>query len=250
MTVERKCNRNKKVDKQPRNITKKVKSNMTANNNKKPLQPLNEKQAEYIEAIKNNSIVICTGVWGSSKTYIPSIIAADLLVSKKIEKIVIARPTEGKGKSVGFGKGSFDEKMYNWCLPIIDNLKQRMGVGHYEAMLENGRIELLVLEQVKGRSWDDTFILVDESEDLEPTVAKSLVGRQGMNSTIVITGDVNQQDLKQNSGLQLLLEVSEDYNVPVARIDFDDWKYCVRSEEAKAWGMAFEKYEKEKGKIK
>lgn len=250
MTVERKCNRQAKVDKPIRNKTKKVKSDLAANNNKPPLQPLNEKQAEYIEAIKNNPITICTGVWGSSKTYIPSIIAADLLVSKKIEKLVIARPTEGKGKSVGFGKGSFDEKMYNWCLPIIDNLKQRMGFGHYEAMLENGRIELLVLEQVKGRSWDNTFLLVDECEDLEPTVAKSLVGRQGTNTTTVITGDINQQDLKQHSGLQLLLDVSRQYDVPVKHIDFNDWKYCVRSDEAKAWGMAFEKYEKEYGKIK
>lgn len=250
MTIERKCNRQAKVDKPIRNKTKKVKSDLAANNNKPPLQPLNEKQAEYIEAIKNNPITICTGVWGSSKTYIPSIIAADLLVSKKIEKLVIARPTEGKGKSVGFGKGSFDEKMYNWCLPIIDNLKQRMGFGHYEAMLENGRIELLVLEQVKGRSWDNTFLLVDECEDLEPTVAKSLVGRQGTNTTTVITGDINQQDLKQHSGLQLLLDVSSQYDVPVKHIDFNDWKYCVRSDEAKAWGMAFEKYEKEHGKIK
>ncbi|QHZ59875.1 PhoH-like phosphate starvation-inducible [Alteromonas phage vB_AmeM_PT11-V22] len=250
MTIERKCNRQAKTDKPIRNKTKKVKSDLAANNSRPPLQPLNQKQAEYIEAVKSSPITICTGVWGSSKTYIPSIIAADLLVSKKIEKIVIARPTEGKGKSVGFGKGSFDEKMTPWCLPIIDNLKQRMGIGHYEAMVENGRIELLVLEQVKGRSWDDAFILIDEAEDLEPTVAKSLVGRQGTNTTTVITGDINQQDLKSHSGLQLLLKVSEEFEVPVSLVDFNDWKYCVRSEEAKAWGMAFEKYENKYGKIK
>lgn len=250
MTIERKCNRQAKIDKPIRNKTKKVKSDLSANNNKRPLQPLNDKQAEYIEAIKNNSVVIAIGVWGSSKTYIPSVIASDLLMSKKIDKLVIARPAEGKGKSLGFFKGDKNMKLEGWVTPITETVIKRIGMGNFEMFLENGRIELLALEQVKGRSWDSCFILIDEAEDLEPTVAKSLVGRQGMNSTTVITGDINQQDLKHTSGLQILLDVSKEYEVPVSLINFDDWKYCVRSEEAKLWGMAFEKYEKEHGKIK
>ena len=183
-------------------------------------------------------------------TYIPSVIAADLLLSKQIEKIVLARPAEGKAKSVGYYKGTKDEKLSGWTAPITDTLKKRLGFGHYDAMVENGRIELLSLEQVKGRSWDNTFILVDEAEDLEPAVAKSLVGRQGVNSTTVITGDINQKDLKSYSGLELLLEVSKYGNIDLKVIDFDSWDYCVRSEESKAWGMAFEKYELQKGRVK
>lgn len=244
----RKENRNNKVDN--RRVTKKVKSDQVAQSTREPLLPLNDKQKEYIDAINKDSVIICTGVWGSSKTYIPSIMASDLLLSKKIEKFIIARPTEGKGKSVGFMKGSKDEKLAGWVAPIIDTVKKRVGIGNYEAYISNGRIELLALEQVKGRSWDDCFILIDEAEDLEPSVAKSLVGRQGVNSVTVITGDINQQDLKSSSGLQLLLTVSKEYGVPITHIDFDSWEYCVRSEEAKQWGMAFEKYEKEYGKIK
>lgn len=212
--------------------------------NRAPLVPMNDKQADYIKAIQEQACIICIGVWGSSKTYIPSVIAADWLLDKKIDKVIIARPAEGKGKSVGFLKGSKDEKMQPWCAPITDTMKERMGVGNFEAMLANGKIEQLALEHVKGRSWDNCLILVDEAEDLEPEVARSLVGRQGVNSVTIITGDLRQQDLKKNSGLQYLLDVAEFTSLPITLIDFDSWDYCVRSEEAKAWGMAFEKFDK------
>ena len=151
---------------------------------------------------------------------------------------------------MGFYKGTKDEKLSGWVAPIADVFKKRLGIGHYEAYVENGKIELLSLEQVKGRSWDNTFVIVDEAEDLAPEVAKSLVGRQGVNSITVVTGDIDQKDLKSYSGLELLLEVSKYGNINMSIIDFDKWEYCVRSQEAKAWGMAFEKYERRNGRVK
>lgn len=213
------------------------------------LQPMNQMQAEYIHAIYSTPVIICTGVWGSSKTFIPTVIAGDLLEDKQIEKIIIARPAEGKAKSVGFFKGDKNEKLSGWAAPILDTLKKRLGHSKVEYLLEKEIIELLALEQVKGRSWDNAFIIVDEAEDLEPEVAKSLVGRQGINSTIVITGDVNQKDLKSYSGLELLLEVAKYGDIDLAHIDFDSWDYCVRSPEARAWGEAFESYESERGRV-
>lgn len=218
----------------------------SAQQGRKPLLPLNERQKEYIEAIKTTSFIICTGVWGSSKSFIPATIAADMLMDKKIEKVIIARPNEGKGKTIGLLPGDKNEKLGIWCAPITDTMKKRMGDGHFNAMLANGRIELLNLEAVKGRSWDDTFCIIDEGEDIDPEVAKSLVGRQGQNSITVVTGDVAQQDLKRNSGLQYLLDVAKFAKLPISVIDFDSWEYCVRSEESKMWGMAFEAYEKRK----
>ena len=237
----------------PRKRTRKTRNGGVSQENKekyahtsstrKPLIPMNDKQKDYIKAVQEDACVICVGVWGSSKTFIPSVIASDWLMDKKIDKVIIARPAEGKGKSVGFLKGSKDEKMEPWCAPITNTMKERMGVAHFEAMLANGKIEQLSLEHVKGRSWDNCLILVDEAEDLDPEVAKSLVGRQGYNSTTVITGDLRQQDLKKNSGLQYLLDVAKHADIPVTLIDFDSWEYCVRSEEAKMWGKAFEAYE-------
>lgn len=223
------------------------KAKVSDNKDTRPLEPLNQRQAEYIYAIENYPVVICTGVWGSAKTYIPAVMAADMMLSKEINKIVIARPTEGKAKSVGFFKGTKDEKLEGWAAPVLDTLKKRLGPAFVEYLLEHGRIELLALEQVKGRSWDDTFILVDEAEDLEPATAKSLVGRQGINSKIVITGDINQKDLQSYSGLEMLLEVAKYGDIDMEVIDFDDWEYCVRSDESKAWGKAFELYEKDNG---
>lgn len=230
-------------------VTQESKEKFCAANghNRNPLVPMNDKQKDYIKAIQEQHCVICIGVWGSSKTFIPSVIASDWLMDKKIDKVIIARPAEGKGKSIGFLKGSKDEKMEPWCAPITETMKERMGVAHFEALVANGKIEQLSLEHVKGRSWDNAFILVDEAEDLEPEVAKSLVGRAGVNSVTVITGDLRQQDLKRNSGLQYLLDVAKYANLPIAMVDFDSWDYCVRSEEAKMWGMAFEQYD-ERGK--
>ncbi len=210
------------------------------------LVPMNKKQAEYINAIETQTVIICIGVWGSSKTYIPSIIASDWLLDKKIDKVVIARPNEGKGKSIGFLKGDKNEKLQAWTAPITDTMKQRLGASTYEAMLASGKIELLNLETVKGRSWDNCLVLCDEMEDVDVEVAKSLVGRQGLGTVTILTGDCRQQDLKSKSGLQYLIDVAEHCELPISIIDFDSWEYCVRSEEAKMWGRAFEQYEKEK----
>lgn len=225
-------------------MTKKVKTDMYRDT--APLKPMNDRQNDYIQAIKQNPVVICTGVWGSSKTYIPSVIACDMLLAKEIDRIIIARPNEGKGKTVGFLKGDLDQKMAVWTAPVTDTMKKRLGLGNFEAFVGNEKIVQLSLEHVKGRSWDNAFILVDESEDLDPDVAKSLVGRQGVNSTIVITGDIRQKDLKKSSGLEFLQMIAEKYELPIPIIDFDSWDHCVRSEEAKMWGKAFEDYENSK----
>lgn len=215
------------------------------------LEPLNKLQGVYMRAIISDPVVICTGVLGSAKTYIPTIIACDLLRDKKIQKIIVARPCEGKSKSAGFFKGSKNEKLEGWCTPVTDTMKKRLGQGNYEAYLANGRIELIALEQIKGRSFDDTFLIVDEAEDLEPAVAKSLVTRQGTNSTTVIAGDIAQKDIKNWSGLDVLLKVAPTcVGLRYSHIDFDSWDYCVRSDEAKSWGMGFEAYEREHGNIR
>lgn len=208
------------------------------------LEPLNKRQAEYINAIRVYDMTIAIGVLGSSKTYIPACIAAEMLCAKKVERIVVARPSEGRGKSVGFFKGTKDEKLSGWCAPITDVLIKQMGVVKYDYFLQNGQIDLLALEQVKGKSFNDTFVIVDEAEDLDPDVAKSLVTRIGLRSKLVITGDIAQQDMLKFSGLQLLLNVVSFNHMDVPIINFDSWDYCVRSPQAKAWGMGFEAYEK------
>ena len=147
-------------------------------------------------------------------------------------------------KGVGFFKGTKDEKLSGWCAPVTNTLIKRLGIVNYHVCLESGSIELLSLDQVKGRSEDDAFFIIDEAEDLKPAVAKSLVTRQGQRSIMVIAGDIAQQDLITYSGLQYLLDAAEYSSMPPAIINFESWDHCVRSEESRAWGMAFEQLEK------
>jgi phosphate starvation-inducible PhoH-like protein len=219
-------------------ITKKVKTDMAVD--RSPLKPMNPRQKQYINAINTSGVVICIGVLGSSKTYIPAVMAADQLLAGTIQHVVIARPAEGAGKSVGFFKGDKDEKLSGWCEPVTGTLRKRLGPTAYLAMLDSGKIELLALEQCKGRNFDYTFLIVDEAEDLDVAVAKSIVTRAGVGSTVVIAGDIAQQDIKTYSGLQYLLDANRYRRKPAPVIEFDLWEHCVRGEDAKDWGMAFE----------
>lgn len=207
------------------------------------LEPMNDRQKEYMHAVYTNSVVIATGVVGSAKTYIPSVIASDMLLASDIDKIIVARPAEGFSKSVGFLPGDKNEKLESWCAPVLNTLKKRLGEGNLQMFLENGKVELLELDKIKGQTWDDAFIIIDEAEDLSIPTVKSLLQRQGVRSKLVICGDVMQKDIKQNSGLEFILGIIKQQPLPVYHVDFDSFDYCVRSEEAKMWAQAFYNYE-------
>lgn len=221
--------------------THKVASDQTADRSR--IVPLNDKQRDYAAALRSASCIICIGKLGTSKTFLAAAFAGDLLYDKKIKKIIIARPAQGPGKSVGFFKGTKDDKLSGWCSPVTETIRKRVGVLNYTLFMDNGSIELLAIEQCKGRSWDNAIIIVDEAEDMDIPTAKSLVTRQGKNSLTVITGDVAQQHLKVYSGLQYLLDTLPFHANPPVVIDFDHWDYNVRGEESRDWGMAFEKYD-------
>ena len=208
------------------------------------LQALNPLQDEYIKVILNSvsgitdDIVLATGVAGSSKTYIPTVIAGHLLANQQIKEIIVARPPEGAGPSVGFFKGTKEEKLEGWCLPVLKTLRKLYGYDTVAKWIEEDKIVMHALEQTKGLTWDDAFVLVDETEDVDVAVMKTLVTRPGENCTMVLTGDIEQQDIKEYSGLEYVLNLAKFYDVPCSHIDFNDWKYNVRSTASKKWGMA------------
>jgi phosphate starvation-inducible protein PhoH and related proteins len=208
------------------------------------LEPLNELQKKYISAVYHSSVVLAIGVLGSAKTFIPTSVAVQMLLDKRIDRIIVARPAEGKAKSVGFLKGDKNEKMLPWCQPVINTIKHHVGDSMLQMFLASEKVELLPLEMVKGRTFDNSFVIVDEAEDLDISTAKSLVTRHGSNSKMVITGDVAQKDIRQHSGLEYLIDVIYNSSLNVPIIDFNSWDYCVRSEEAKMWGMAFQQYDR------
>ena len=211
--------------------------------NKAPLRALNAKQQEYINLVNTKKIICSTGVAGSGKTYIAAMMAADMLIdpNSEIDGIILARPNEMEGTTtIGLLPGTVEEKLSPWLAPLVQTLKERLGAGHFEAYVASGKIEMLPLEMIKGRSLNKKFLICDEAEDITFPVLKTLLLRIGEDCKVIIDGDVRQTSISANSGLQTLLNLDADHYLPISFIDFDSWDYCVRSEECKLLGRIFE----------
>lgn len=200
-----------------------------------PLRPLNQKQALYIKMLEEKPIVVATGFAGTSKSYVPTVLAADKFKLGLINKIIITRPAISSSKSVGFFTGSHTEKMQVWLAPVVSILKERLGHAAFEIALAQQDIEFLPLEVVKGLSVNDAFMLCEESSDLTKEEVIKLVTRMGRNSTLVLAGDVRQSELKEQSGLAWLAHFIERHNMQdvFGHIDFNSVDDIVRSDAVK-----------------
>jgi phosphate starvation-inducible PhoH-like protein len=212
----------------------------------KPLKPRSDKQAYYIQSINENPLTIATGYAGTSKTYIPTVMACDAYLKGEIDKIVFVRPNISNSKSLGMFKGSAIEKMEMWLMPVINILKDRLTPGGLETAIENGNIQYVPLEVLKGFSAERCFFIVDEGEDINKEEAKNIVTRQGKDCKMVISGDVSQSALKSFSGLKMLTDMAIRHtNLKIGFVDFNHVNDIERSEACKQWIIAFEKDEKE-----
>jgi phosphate starvation-inducible PhoH-like protein len=211
-----------------------------------PLKPLNAKQATYISLLEEKAIVVATGFAGTSKSYVPTVLAADKYKLGQINKIIITRPAISTSKSVGFFTGSHTEKMQVWLAPVVSILKERLGQAMYEIALDKQDIEFLPLEVVKGLSVNDAFMLCEESSDLTKEEVIKLVTRMGKNSTLVLAGDIRQSELKEQSGLLWLSKFIERHSMQdtFGFIDFNSVDDIVRSDAVKKFIIALTRDEK------
>jgi phosphate starvation-inducible protein PhoH and related proteins len=204
------------------------------------LVPLKPKQKELLDALKNSSQVFVLGPAGTGKTYVTATYAADLYTLKEIDKIVITRPHVAVGKELGFLPGTLEEKTYPWALPVLDVLAKHLGKGAVDTGIKNGNIEMAPLALMRGRSFEDAFIIVDESQNITTHELKMLLTRVGEGSTIVLNGDVQQSDLKEADGLSKVIHLAKKHLLPVPVIEFglDD---IVRSDICAQWVKIFMK---------
>lgn len=209
-----------------------------------PLLPKNERQREYINSIKTNKITCGTGVAGSGKTYIAARMAAAMLEAKAIRKIIISRPNEIEGtRSIGLLPGTLEEKMAPVLSPVINVLEEALGKGFFEYCIRKEVIEYLPLEFIKGRTFDDCFVIIDEAEDITQDLLKVLLMRTGENCKVVLDGDVAQHAIRKGCGLKALMDLSKRVRLPISFVDFPSWdEHCVRSEEAKYLGKIFDQF--------
>jgi phosphate starvation-inducible protein PhoH and related proteins len=200
--------------------------------------PRTDKQGDLIQALKESSQVFILGPAGTGKTYVTATFAADQYTLKEIDKIVITRPHVAVGKELGFLKGDLTEKTMPWALPVLDVLEKHLGKGVVETGIKNGNIEMAPLALMRGRSFDNAFIIVDETQNITTHELKMLLTRVGEGTTIVLNGDVQQSDLKEADGLSKVIHLAKKHMLPVPIIEFgvDD---IVRSDICAQWVKVF-----------
>ena len=200
--------------------------------------PKTDNQGKLIKAITESSQVIVFGPAGTGKTYVTATLASDMYLTKDIEKIVITRPMVSVGKDIGILPGELLDKVAPWALPVLDILIKHLGKASVEIALKSGNIEIAPLALMRGRSFDDAFIICDEAQNITTAELKMLLTRVGEDTTIVLNGDVQQTDLKGDSGLITITNVAKKHNLPVPIVEFglDD---IVRSDICAMWVRAF-----------
>lgn len=156
---------------------------------------LNEEQKEAKDEILANDITVLRGQAGSGKTLVACQVALDMLFKREIEKIVITRPTVAK-EEIGFLPGNMKDKLDPWLAPIYANLYILYNREKIDKLLEEGIIEILPFAFMRGRTLMETFVIVDEAQNVTHTQMEMVIGRLGIDSKMVICGDVSQIDLK------------------------------------------------------
>jgi phosphate starvation-inducible PhoH-like protein len=203
-----------------------------------PIKPLNPTQADYLDALRKFPQVIVLGPAGTGKTWIAATHAADLYRNRRIDKIILTRPNVPCGRSLGFFPGSLEDKFAPWAVPVADAIRERIGKAAYDIAVKTGDIEMVPFEVMRGRSWKNAFVLLDEAQNATPAEIKTFLTRIGDNCTVVVNGDVSQCDLDAGSGLRTVIDIIETQELPVPVIAFtrDD---IVRSGVCAMWVHAF-----------
>lgn len=204
-----------------------------------PIVALNERQEAYLDALRYGTQVIVLGPAGTGKTWIAATYAADLYRNHQIDKIILTRPNVPCGRSLGYFPGTLEEKFGPWAAPVIEAIKERIGTAAFEIAVKHGAIEMVPFEVMRGRSWKNAFVLLDEAQNTTLPEIKTFLTRIGDDCTVVINGDVSQCDLDEASGLNKVIHLikSQMLSVPVIEFGRDD---IVRSGICGMWVRAFE----------
>lgn len=177
----------------------------------KPVKPKTVGQKRYIEMIRKNTIVLGVGPAGTGKTFLAVAMAVRALREKQVSRIILTRPAIEAGEKLGFLPGDLQSKIDPYLRPLYDALYEMMGVENYQKAVEKGTIEIAPLAYMRGRTLDDSFIILDEAQNATPEQMKMFLTRLGFHSKAVVTGDLTQTDLPrgQKSGLSAAVRILE-----------------------------------------
>lgn len=169
----------------------------------KPIKPKTLGQKKYLESIKNNTITLGAGPAGTGKTYLAVAMAVNAFRAKEVNRIILTRPAVEAGEKLGFLPGDLQQKVDPYLRPLYDALFDMLGAESFQRYQERGSIEVAPLAYMRGRTLDDSFIILDEAQNTTREQMKMFLTRLGFNSKIVVTGDITQIDLPdgKKSGL-------------------------------------------------
>lgn len=170
----------------------------------KPVKPKTLGQKQYIDAIRHNTITIGVGPAGTGKTYLAVAEAVSAFRAKTVNRIILTRPAVEAGEKLGFLPGDLQQKIDPYLRPLYDALFDMLGAENFQKSQERGDIEVAPLAYMRGRTLNDSFIILDEAQNTTSEQMKMFLTRLGFNSKVVVTGDITQIDLPsgKNSGLR------------------------------------------------
>lgn len=191
----------------------------------KEFKPKTVNQSNYVRAIAESDVILCTGPAGTGKTAVAVGIAVEHLVNGKINKLVITRPVVEAGRGIGFLPGTANEKLHPYLLPILDELGVYLSVPEIRKYMDHNLIEVAPLEYMRGRTFGSAFALLDEAQNATFDQLKMFITRLGRGSKCIINGDLRQSDLERNGkiGLQTVIEKLTDLpNVAIVELTTED----------------------------
>lgn len=212
----------------------------------KPVKPKTLGQKKYVEAIRKNTIVLGAGPAGTGKTYLAVAMAVTAFRAKEVNRIILTRPAVEAGEKLGFLPGDLQQKVDPYLRPLYDALFEMLGAEAFARYQERGSIEVAPLAYMRGRTLDDSFIILDEAQNTTREQMKMFLTRLGFNSKMVVTGDVTQIDLPdgKRSGLTDAMRILR--NVPDISINTFTEKDVVRHKLVQDIIKAYEKNEEKR----
>src|SRR5947209_8832463 len=223
-----------------------VRSGKQRNFGKKMLAPKTVNQRRYLEAIERNDLVFGIGPAGTGKTYLAVAMAVSALLNKQVARIILTRPAVEAGERLGFLPGTLQEKIDPYLRPLYDALFDMLDSERVEKLLERNVIEVAPIAFMRGRTLNDSFIILDEAQNCTPEQMKMVLTRLGFNSKMVVNGDITQIDLPnaRRSGLIEATEVLKGVE-GISFIHFDERdvvRHCLVQRIVKAYERYNEQY--------